>query len=160
MKRVVGIADMKLSSQAEDVLVTYALGSCLGITLYDPVARVGGLLHVMLPMSKLDPARAEQNPFVFVDTGLPRLLREVMTLGARRERLTVRVAGGAHTHGNADNDLFQIGKRNVVILQNLARNLGLTQIRYDVGGTQARTMSISLTTGVVELRSGGDTWEL
>ena len=69
MKYIVGVADMKISAEKDDLIVTHALGSCLGITIYDPVACVGGMLHVMLPLSTIDPNKAAANPYMFVDTG-------------------------------------------------------------------------------------------
>jgi chemotaxis protein CheD len=73
VKHIVGVADMKISEHQDDQLITYTLGSCLGITIYDPVAHVGGMLHVMLPLSTIDPSKAAENPWMFVDTGVPRL---------------------------------------------------------------------------------------
>ncbi len=78
MRQIVGIADLKVSRERDDVIVTYALGSCLGVAIYDPVAGVGGMLHVMLPMSTIDPAKAQDNPCMFVDTGVPEALPSVL----------------------------------------------------------------------------------
>src|ERR687883_1621818 len=85
---------MKISSNAEDRLITYALGSCLGITVHDPVAGVGGMLHVMLPTSTIDPTKGEANPFMFVDTGVPRLFRDCMKAGAKPGRPGGKGGGG------------------------------------------------------------------
>ena len=118
MKHIVGVADMKISASADDLLITYALGSCLGITIYDPISAVGGMLHVMLPLSTIDPAKASANPYMFVDTGVPRLFIDCYKAGARKERLVVKVAGGACANGHsADDDYFQIGKRNFDLSQ-------------------------------------------
>ncbi len=87
---MVGVADMKVSKQPEDVLVTHALGSCIGVAIYDPVARVGGILHFMLPDSNLDTSKSQSHPFMFADTGLPQLFRECYRLGAQKSRLRVR----------------------------------------------------------------------
>ncbi len=70
-ERIVDVADMRVSAVKGDVLVTHALGSCLGITVYDPTTHVGGLLHVMLPLSTIDPKKGKENPYMFVDTGVP-----------------------------------------------------------------------------------------
>jgi chemotaxis protein CheD len=93
MKQIIGIADMKISKQPDDVLITYALGSCLGIAVYDAAAKVGGLLHVMLPLSSVSPAKAAENPLMFVDTGVPKLFKACYEAGAKKERMVVRVAG-------------------------------------------------------------------
>lgn len=159
-KHVVGIADMKISKQPGDELVTYALGSCLGIAIYDPVACVGGLLHVMLPLSTIDPTKAAANPCMFVDTGVPKLFLDAYKAGAAKQRLQVRVAGGAYTGDNEEQDHFQIGKRNVIMLRKLLWKNGVILHAQDVGGTQSRTMSLVIGTGEVTLRSSGVTSQL
>ncbi len=155
MKYIVGVADMTVSHVKEDLIITHALGSCLGITIYDPVADVGGLLHVMLPDSGIDPNRAKETPHMFVDTGVPRLFKECYALGAVKERLEVKVAGGACSSGEADNDFFQIGKRNFLTLRKLLWKNGVLLKAHDVGGSVSRTMSIEILTGAVAVKSGG-----
>ena len=156
MKHVVGVADMHISSAVEDQLITYALGSCLGITIHDPVAKVGGLLHVMLPMSSIDPVKAAENPYMFVDTGVPRLFLECYKLGAKKERLIVKVAGGACANGNADDDYFQIGKRNIVMLRKLLWKNNVLLKSQDVGGSISRTMTLDIDSGLVLIKSQGN----
>jgi chemotaxis protein CheD len=153
VKIVVGIADMRFSTSSGDELVTYALGSCLGISIFDPVSSVGGLLHVMLPDSGIDMARAEENPSVFVDTGVPRLFKRCYAAGAVKERLQVVVVGGAYT-GSGEADHFQIGQRNVTMLRRLLWKNGVLIRRQDVGGREARTMSLSMQSGQVRLKRG------
>lgn len=160
MKHIVGVADMKIATQPGDELITYALGSCLGITLYDPVARVGGLLHVMLPLSTIDPAKATDNPCMFVDTGVPRLFLDCYKAGAQKQRVVVKVAGGASVHQNEEDDLFQIGKRNFVMLRKLLWKNGVLLKAHDVGGTHSRTMSLDIETGAVSLKIQGNTVSL
>ena len=160
MKHVVGVADMRISANKEDSLVTYALGSCLGITVYDPIASVGGMVHVMLPLSNIDPAKAQQNPCMFVDTGVPKLFLDCYSAGARKERMIVRVAGGACTKDNEEDDFFQIGKRNFVVLKKLLWKNGVLLKASDVGGTQSRTMSLDIGTGEVMLKISGSTFGL
>jgi chemotaxis protein CheD len=146
---------MAVSQCKEDLIVTHALGSCLGITVYDPVANVGGLLHVMLPDSTIDPDKAKENPYIFVDTGLPRLFMECYSLGAVKERLEVKVAGGACVNTESNNDFFQIGKRNFLMLRKLLWKNGVLLKAYDVGGSVSRTMSIEISTGKVAVKSDG-----
>ena len=155
MKHVVGVADMRFSGNAEDALITYALGSCLGITIHDPVAKVGGLLHVMLPLSTIDPAKADENPYMFVDTGVPRLFLECYKIGAKKERLVVKVAGGACAGGNGDDDYFQIGKRNFVMLRKLLWRNNVLLKSHDVGGSISRTLTLDINTGLVLIKSQG-----
>ncbi len=152
----VGVADMKVSGEKDDLIVTHALGSCLGITVHDPVACVGGMLHVMLPLSTIDPAKADRNPFMFVDTGFPRLLIECYKNGAQKQRLTIRVAGGANSQNREEDDFFQIGKRNFIILRKLLWNNGILLKSYDVGGNHSRTMSLEISSGKVTVKSNGE----
>lgn len=157
MKYIVGVADMKIGTKEEDTLITYALGSCLGITIYDPVVHVGGLLHVMLPVSSVDPAKAENNPFMFVDTGVPKLFTESYKFGAKKERLVVKAAGGACIRCQEEEDFFQIGKRNFVMLRKILWKNGVLLKSYDVGGNISRTLSLDLKNGEVLLKANGTT---
>ncbi len=147
---------MKISDRRGDILITYALGSCLGIAIYDPEACVGGLLHVMLPLSTIDPEKATRNPFMFVDTGVPKLFIECYKAGAKKERLQVKVAGGASSKTEGE-DLFQIGRRNFIILRKLLWRNGVLLSSYDVGGTLSRTMSLEIGTGRVTVKADGIT---
>lgn len=155
MIHTVGVADMKVSARKGDLIVTHALGSCLGVAVHDPVACVGGLLHVMLPLSTIDPVKAEKNPFKFVDTGVPKLLIECYKVGAQKHRLEIKTAGGANSHDRAENDIFQIGKRNFIMLRKLLWKNGLLLKSSDVGGSHSRTMSLEIGTGDVTVKSGG-----
>jgi chemotaxis protein CheD len=148
-KQIVGIADLRTSTDASHVLITYALGSCLGVTAYDPVAKVGGLVHVMVPSSDLDPARAASSPATFVDTGVTALIDQVTRLGGRKPRLVVSVAGGAARGAPGAVDSFQIGKRNFVALRQVLFKLGINLRKQDVGGNHPRTMSLDMSSGTV-----------
>ena len=150
-----GVADMKVSAEIGDLIITHALGSCLGIVVHDPVACVGGMLHVMMPLSTIDPAKAQRNPSMFVDTGFPELLIECLNAGARKQRLEIRVAGGANSGMREEDDFFQIGKRNLVVLRKLLWKNELLLKSYDVGGTNSRTMSLEIGTGKVTVKSCG-----
>src|SRR5690242_20477210 len=92
---VVGIGDCQVSADSSDELVTYALGSCVGVVIHDSVVNVGGLFHLLLPDSSLDPEKARINPFTFADSGIPLLFRRAYKLGARKERLVTRLVGGS-----------------------------------------------------------------
>lgn len=148
----VGVADMKLSADPDDILVTHALGSCLGVAIYDPVARVGGLLHVMLPLSTIDPEKAKKNPFLFVDTGVPRLFLESYKLGAKKERIVLGVAGGSAPTARG-NDLFEIGKRNIVMLRKLLWKNSVLMKFSDLAGVESRTMYLHMDTGRLMVRN-------
>ena len=153
---VVAMADVKLSNTAGERLLTYALGSCLGVVIHDPVARVAGLLHVMLPDSSIDRAKAERNPAMFVDTGVPLLFRESYRLGARKERIVVKVVGGAHAGATEEADQFQIGKRNLLMLRKLLWKNNVLLHAHDTGGLQtSRTVVVDVATGALTIRSQG-----
>jgi len=151
----VGVADQKISANREDHLITHALGSCLGITVYDPVAGVGGMLHIMLPDSSIDPRKGAENPCMFVDTGVPNLFRDCYRLGAEKSRMIVKVAGGATSKANVEDDYFQIGKRNFVMLRKLLWRNNVLIKAHDVGGTESRTMTLDLANGEVTLKVAG-----
>jgi chemotaxis protein CheD len=152
---VVGVADMVVSNDSSAEIVTYSLGSCLGVTIYDPVKKIGGLLHIMLPESKIDPARAMSAPFMFVDTGVPRLFHAAYNLGADRRRLAVKVAGGAQLLD--EQGIFNIGPRNFNALQKLLAQNGLKTHATDVGGLSCRTVRLDLANGSVTVKTPGST---
>ena len=154
--KVVGVADVKVSSLVEERLITYALGSCLGIVVYDPVVRVAGMLHVMLPTGTIDPAKMSEKPAMFVDSGVPLLFKECYKLGAKKERMQVKVAGGAHAGASEADDRFQIGKRNMIALRKLLWKNGVMIHANDTGGVQtSRTMWVDVATGDVTLKING-----
>ncbi len=156
---VVGVADMVVSNDPGAELVTYSLGSCLGITLYDPGMKIGGLLHVMLPDSTIDAAKAARLPYMFVDSGVPRLFQAVYNLGAERRRLTLKVAGGAQMLD--EQGIFNIGERNHQALSGLLARNGYAIHARDVGGLSSRTLRLDLTTGKVTIKTpGADTYFL
>jgi chemotaxis protein CheD len=150
---VVGVADMVVSNDSSAEIVTYSLGSCLGITIYDPVRKIGGLLHLMLPDSTIDAAKAVNVPFMFVDTGVPRLFHAAYNLGADRSRLVVKVAGGAQLLDQQG--IFNIGIRNFDALGKLLAQNGLKAHATDVGGLSSRTVRLDLTTGLVTVKTPG-----
>ena len=151
---VVGIGDCQVTSRPGDVLITYALGSCIGIAIHDPVAKVGGLLHLMLPESTINPERSQQNPFVFADTGIPLLFRRAYECGAQKHRIVVSVAGGAQVLD--EQTIFNIGKRNHAAVRKILWKAGLLIKSEAVGGSAARTMRLDTETGQVWLRTSGE----
>lgn len=158
--RIVGVARMGASDDPRDVLVTYALGSCLGICLHDAEARVGGMLHTMLPDSRMNLERAKENPERFVDTGVPALFHACYELGARKERIVVKVAGGANPSGVRRPDGFRIGRRNYEALTEVLRMNGVTIDSEDVGGRLSRTLTLEIGSGRVTVRNGSQEWDL
>ena len=154
-QRVIGIGELAVSSDPGESIVTYALGSCLGITVYDRVAKVGGMVHVMLPLTPAHADEAARWPGKFVETGVATLFRELYAIGARKERVELRVAGGARTTGLAVDEVFEIGRRNVVALKKVLWQNGVLIKAHDLGGHASRTVSLTIHDGRVVLASGG-----
>jgi chemotaxis protein CheD len=150
---VVGISDAKTSGDPTDVIVTHALGSCIGVCLYDPVARVGGMLHYQLPSSKADPERARQNLFRYADTGMEVLTRKLASMGARVECMQVKIAGGAALSTGPQG--FDIGKRNYLAIKKILWKKGMVSVSNDVGGSQPRHMYLNIADGTVTIKSNG-----
>jgi len=154
VKQIVSVAEMVISTQPGDIIVTYALGSCLGITAHDAVAGVGGMVHVMLPQSTMSPDKAKANPYMFVDTGVPAFFRALYEAGADKKRLRVAVAGGANVQKIGE-DRFAIGKRNITFLKKLFWKNGILADAEEVGGHDARTMNLEIGSGRVWLSTAG-----
>ena len=151
-KQTIAIAEMRVSQNPEDVLITYGLGSCIGVTAHDPVAGVGGLLHALLPTASLDTARAKIIPPTFVDTGLTALLEACYRQGAQKHRIIVTAAGGAVPNiRNSSEDHFQIGRRNFLALRQALWRHGVMLQAYDVGGHSPRTMALAIGSGEVTI---------
>ena len=156
--RSVGIAEMAVSVDPGETLVTYSLGSCVGVSLYDPQARVGGLIHCMLPLSTIDPDKARAKPGMFVDTGLVALIQGVLDAGAEMSRLIVKLAGAASPMDACGR--FKIGERNVATVRKVLWKNSLLLRGELTGGTQPRTLSLFMNDGRSTVRSGGQEVEL
>ena len=152
MRHVVAVGDMKIGRDA-DVIVTHALGSCLGLMVYDPVSKVGGLLHAMLPLSKINPAKAEANPYMFVDTGVPALFKALYEIGGQKSRMVIKAAGCGNPLGK--NEMFKIGERNYTVLKKLLWKNNILLETEDVGGTVSRTVHLDIATGQTVISSNG-----
>jgi chemotaxis protein CheD len=149
---IVGIADCQVSADPDGVLVTYALGSCIAVAIYDPATKVAGMLHYMLPESSIDGAKARERPFMFADTGIPLLFRRAYDLGADKKRLLVRVAGGAQVMN--DSGVFDIGRRNYTALRKILWKAGVLIHGEEVGGNMSRTIRLEVSSGTMWLRGG------
>jgi chemotaxis protein CheD len=150
---VVRIGDCKVSKDPSDILVTHALGSCIAVVLYDPLVRVAGLLHYMLPESNLDPERAAKLPCVFADTGIPLLLDRAFHLGAAKSRIVIVAAGGAQMLDPTGT--FNIGQRNHAAMQKIFAEAGVRIHEAEIGGTNSRTVRVDVASGRVQLRTQG-----
>lgn len=158
MLQTVSVSEMQISNTPTDVLVTYSLGSCAGLSLYDPAAEVGGLIHCMLPLSKIDREKAKANPQMFVDTGVPDLLQKMFNLGAQRKRIIAKVAGCAQLLD--EKKLFRIGERNYTVLRKVLWKNDILIAAEDIGGSSPRTMFLYMETGVTILKVRGQEVEL
>jgi chemotaxis protein CheD len=127
------------------MLVTHALGSCIAVAVHDPVAQVGGLLHIMLPDSAIDRDKAVRQPYMYADTGIAELLRAVCALGASKRRLHVRLVGGAQVVD--PNGIFNIGKRNYLACRKVLWNAGVMVRTEAVGGNASRTVRMEVGSG-------------
>ena len=158
MQKTVGISEMLLSGDTEDILVTFSLGSCVALSLYDPAVRIGGLIHCMLPLSRTNPEKAAAHPFMFTDTGIAAMLKSIFNMGARRRNLVAKVIGGASR--TSAGDMFEIGKRNHTILRKILWKNNILITAEDVGGPCSRTVFLHIGTGQTFVKSEGKTVEL
>jgi len=149
---IVGVADMKLSTDPTSMIVTYSLGSCLGVTIYDPMAKVAGMLHAMLPDAKNERNNNSFNPYKYIDSGIPVLFKEAYKLGAQKNRIRVTVSGGAQILDDAG--YFNIGKRNIASLRKLFWKNSVMIDNEHVGGSVARTVRLKINTGEVTVSIG------
>ena len=150
---------MAVSANQTDEIITHALGSCVGLAVYDPEVHVGGVLHYMLPTSAVDRGKAASNPCMFADTGVELLLYELSRLGAaEKARLIAKVAGGAQIMD--ERGVFNVGRRNHVALRQIFSRAGILIDAEDVGGTKARTMRMEMASGMVWISSNGDKVQL
>ncbi len=147
MKLVVGISDAKVSASPEDEILTYSLGSCIGVAVYDQRVKVGGMLHFQLPSSVDNIERALENPFMFADTGMKEMLKMMYKLGADMKNIKIKIAGGAQIMNDAK--IFQIGKRNYTAIRKLLWQNGLFIENEDIGGNHARSLKLNIADGQV-----------
>ncbi len=150
---IVGIADMKVSN-SPGIITTIGLGSCVGVTMYDPTTRVGGLLHVLLPSSNGDVAA---NPAKYADTGIPELLRRMVAMGARRNAIVAKMAGGANMFSAVGSkpNIFMVGQRNIEMCLEVLRREAIKLARSDTGGNHGRTIELDMETGQLKVKTIG-----
>jgi chemotaxis protein CheD len=153
MKQIVGVADMKVSNDQKDDIITYSLGSCIGLVIYDPFVKIGGMLHYMLPDSKIDREKATANPFMFSDTGIPRLFKTAYTFGAKKQRMKIYIAGGAEILDQKG--FFNIGKRNYMALKKMFFKNNVLINNQNIGGNVNRTIRLEIATGNIYIKTSG-----
>lgn len=146
----VKISDYAVSAAASQTIITHALGSCVGVVVYDPKLRAAGMLHFMLPAARASSDR-DHPPAMFADTGIPLLFEAMYALGSKKQDIVVKIAGGASM--TPDNDMFDVGRRNVTALRKIFWKNGVMVAAEDVGGSISRTVSIQVATGKTIIRS-------
>ncbi len=150
---IVKISDMLILNSSNDEIVTYSLGSCIGVTLYDPIIKIGGMMHCLLPQAKMNPARAKANPFMFVDSGLLTMLEAFEKHGSIPKNLICKVAGGGNFLD--PKGFFKTGERNYTIFRKVLWQKRIMIKAEDVGGSIPRTMVLYMKTGLTAIRSNG-----
>ncbi len=158
MRHIVGVSDCVVSDISGDIIVTHALGSCIGIAVHDPDACVGGLVHYMLPLSRVDSKKAEAKPYMFGDTAISRLFSDIYELGGRKKNLRVVIAGGARVINNVKS--MDIGKRNIVIARKLFWKNKIMIDAESVGGQKPRTLNLEIGSGRTWYTTRGKEYEL
>jgi chemotaxis protein CheD len=155
---VVGIGEFAVSDRPSDVIVTHALGSCIAVCIFDPERQVAGLLHFLLPESRINPQRAMEQPATFADTGIPLLFQAAFERGAQRARCRVCLVGGAEVaaHHSAGPCAFNIGRRNQLAAKNTLWRSGVLIDREDTGGKTIRTVHLRVADGRLQVSTGGD----
>lgn len=153
MKIIVGVSDMKVSNDPQNEIITYSLGSCIGLVVFDPFVKAGGILHYMLPESSLDREKAERNPFMFADSGIPYLFKETYKYNAIKKRMKVYVFGGSQILDQKG--FFNIGKRNYMALKKILFKNNVLINYEDVGGNVNRTVRLEISTGNIFVKTSG-----
>ncbi len=153
MNIVVNVSDARLSADPADTITTYSLGSCIGLTLYDPVARLGGMLHFQLPSAGMDADRARRQPLMFGDSGFAWLLGQLEGKGAVKRRMKVKLAGAAQILD--DHGVFNIGRRNHAAIRKVLWQQGLLIDGEDIGGSSPRNLYLQIADGAVTVRKDG-----
>ncbi len=147
----IGIADMKMA-KGSGVLITYALGSCIGICLHDPLIKLGAMIHIMLPLNM---ETGRKNTMKYADTGIRETLKQMEARGASRARITAKLAGGAKMFEVSGGSLGNIGQRNIESVHLNLKREGIRILREDVGGSVARTLLFDVSTGMGCVRCYG-----
>jgi chemotaxis protein CheD len=147
---LVGLGECFLTKDEDRVVVARCLGSSAALAIHDPETGVAGLLHWMLPESRIDPPRAERNPYLFIDTGLPRFIEQAVERGASRGGLTACLAGAAALPEGGE---FDVGNRNCALARKLLAREGLSIRCDETGGTVVRELSLEMGPGQFAVRS-------
>ena len=149
----VGMADLKVGRNT-DIITTLGLGSCIGIALYDPTTKIGGLAHIMLPDSTA--IKNNSNIAKFADTGIEELLNQMIKLGARRKSIIAKIAGGAKMFEMSGlSSIGNVGERNAESSRNTLKKLGIRLLAEDTGLNYGRTVELYCENGKFLIKSVG-----
>lgn len=149
----VGMADLKTATNPE-VLTTLGLGSCVGVCIYDPVTKISGMAHIMLPSSKA--IRNNSNVAKFADTAIVKLVDDMVKNGARKNRLISKIAGGSQMFSfSSKNDMMKIGERNAIAVKEMLNELGIPLKAEDTGGNYGRSIEFSSEDGSLKIKTIG-----
>jgi len=158
---ILGVGDLGVSNTVGDVIKTLALGSCVAVVFLEPRTRSVGMVHVALPESSIDRAKALVKPGYFADTGFIALLDALKRISCfqNEKSLIVKMAGGAQVLD--PHNTFNIGKRNELALKKMLWTQGMGVQAEDVGGHISRSIAVDVDTGrVVIMSAGRGTWEI
>ncbi len=158
MTILIGIGEMAISDKPDEILTAPNLGSCLGVSIYDPVLKFGGMIHCMLPMSKSNTEKAQENPCVYVDTGVVKLLNDMTARGSSKRNLVIVAVGCSNISDT--NNVFEIGKKNHTVFRKVMWKNGLLVKAEHIGDSLSRTISLHIGTGEVWLKFSGQTIQL
>jgi chemotaxis protein CheD len=148
----VGIAEMKVA-KSPHILTTLGLGSCVGAALFDPRLQLGGLIHILLPSTNGDPA---VNKAKYADSGIPELIDQLISMGAKRSSIVAKIAGGANMFSsNSNASVFMVGQRNVEMCKDVLKKQKIRLISSDTGGTFGRTIEFNAENGQLLIKTIG-----
>jgi chemotaxis protein CheD len=157
-RTVIGIGELTVSRGTSGRISTHAVGSCIAVCIFDAAAQVAGMLHFLLPEASINPDRARTHPAVFADTGIPLLFQRAYHHGLTKKRAIVKLVGGADMANTTG--AFHTGKRNLLAARSLLWRNGVFVAAEDVGGTDARTVHMSVEDGRLQVISGRSLKEL
>lgn len=147
---VVGISDMKIACAPQE-LISYALGSCVGICIIDKVKKIAGMVHIMLPGSSMG---ENENVYKYADTGIPEMVKQMEKMGCLRYHMSAKIAGGAKMFEiKSTSAIGNIGERNVIKTKEILNNLNIKLVSQDVGANYGRTIVFNSESGELKIKS-------
>lgn len=148
----VGMSQMELSSKPGTVLTAPSLGSCIGLAIYDPVAKIGGMAHIVLPDSAKNTKETEALG-KYADTAVPEMLSKIISMGANKKNLIIKIAGGAQMFNlQQGSNVLNIGLRNTLAVKTALSKEGLEVLKSDTGGNKGRTFKLDVQTGIFSVK--------